>query len=123
MIRHVRSQLNLRGNHDRRLDRQFWMIVADHDRRRSDLLHRQLGKLALGSLQFVAIAAAATTAGGWCSFFGVIGNCGVRSGAISVTVSVSAASLTTFAPTIDSAISPATMATCTTSETPALCFL
>ena len=55
-------QLQLRRNYHRRRHRQFWIVIADYDRRRHDLVLRQLGQSAFGGVQLVAVAAAATAA-------------------------------------------------------------
>ena len=45
-----------------RIDRQLRIVIANDDRRRHDLIFGELGQRALGSLPFVAIAAAAAAA-------------------------------------------------------------
>src|SRR5581483_11793642 len=50
-----------RYNHGR-FYRELGIVVANHHRRRRDLLHGGLRQFAFGSLQFVAISAAATAA-------------------------------------------------------------
>src|ERR1019366_8392393 len=55
-------QLQLRRNYHRRRHRQLGILIADHDRWRRDLVLRQLGQGAFGSVQLVAVATAAAAA-------------------------------------------------------------
>ncbi len=78
-VRHVRSQLDLRRHHDRRLDRKLGMVVANHDGRRSDLLHRSLGSLPFGACS-LSRSPPPPPPPDVCSFFWVMGNCGRQVG-------------------------------------------
>src|SRR5579872_2706405 len=49
----ISGQLHLWRHHDRWLDGELGMIVANHHFRRRDLLHRKLGKTSLGSNDLV----------------------------------------------------------------------